>query len=262
MDFTILRYFLHIAYQGTKYSGWQRQTTAVSIQQVIEDSISKMLNEKIFIHGCGRTDAGVHASQYFAHIDIIREIDFDFVERINLVLPPEISIFELIPVDIKRNAQYDVKFRTYSYYFHLMKIPVKSEISAYYNLKIFDVSLFNDAIKIIENTVDFRSLCKNPDLYKHTRCKIESIELVELDENKCYKLEIKADRFLRGMIRYIVARLLDVGTKKLDLELFASTLANRQEFDFRFQKQGFPQGLYLSKVEYPYLIRKNEMNPD
>lgn len=248
-----MKYFLHLAYQGTNYSGWQRQTTAISVQQVIEDSISKMLKEKIHIHGCGRTDAGVHASSYFAHIKIHREINFDFVRRINLVLPPDISIYKLIPVDDHCHAQYDVLFRTYTYYFHLNKIPSKSEISAYFNIQKIDREKIHEALQIIQQTDDFRSLCKNPDLYKHTRCKIQMLNLVELEEKNCFKLEIKADRFLRGMIRYIVARLLDIGTGKLDIELFASTLAARSEFDFRFQKQAYPQGLYLSEVEYPYI---------
>lgn len=253
-----MRYFLHLAYQGKNYSGWQRQTTALSIQQVIEDSISKMLKEKIHIHGCGRTDAGVHASQYFAHIDIHREIDFDFIERINLMLPSDISIYELIPVDAGCNAQYDAQFRTYTYYFHTNKIPSKSDISAYYNLRDLNLGKINEALNIIENTVDFRSLCKNPDLYKHTNCKIEYVNLIELPEKGCFRFEIKANRFLRGMIRYIVARLFDIGTGKLDLNYFASTLSDRQEFGFKFQSKGYPQGLYLSKIEYPYLTRATQ----
>lgn len=249
-----MRYFLHLAYQGTNYSGWQRQTTAMSVQQVIEDSISKVLKEKIYIHGCGRTDAGVHASQYFAHIDIKRDIDFDFVERINMVLPSDISIYELIPVEDSCHAQYDVSFRTYNYDFHIKKIPSKSEISAYYSIQTLDLGLINQAILILKNNKDFRSLCKNPDLYKHTICNIQSIEFSEVSENE-FRLVITADRFLRGMIRYIIGRLLDIGTGKLAIEEFSSTLSLRSEFGFRFQKQGFPQGLYLSKVVYPYLTR-------
>ncbi len=248
-----MRYFLHLAYQGTNYSGWQRQSTAISVQQVIEDCISKMLKEKIHIHGCGRTDAGVHASQYYAHIDIKREIDFDFVERVNLMLPKDISIYELIPVDEGCNAQYDARYRTYTYYFHIKKIPHLAESSAYYKVGSLDVEKMRKGLEIIHQTSDFRSLCKNPDLFKHTRCVIEDLSLTELKENENFKFEIKADRFLRGMIRYIIARLIDIGSDKLDLQLFATTLANRSEFDFRYQKQGYPQGLYLSKVEYQYL---------
>jgi len=250
-----MRYFLHLAYQGKNYSGWQRQSTAISIQQVIEDSISKVLKKKIYIHGCGRTDSGVHATQYFAHIDIQQSIEFDFVKRINLVLPDDISIYELIPVEQNFHAQYDAIARSYTYYFHTKKTPSKSETSAYYNVNELDITKMNKAVEIIQKTKDFRSLCKNPDLYKHTNCRIENIKLSVINENNSYKLEIKADRFLRGMIRYIMARLIDVGTHKLSLEEFDSTLSTQSEFNFKYQKQGYPQGLYLSKVEYPYLSR-------
>jgi len=250
-----MRYFLHLAYQGTHYHGWQRQTTARSVQQVIEDSIAKMIKHKVFIHGCGRTDAGVHASQYFAHIDLPYSFDYDFVERINRILPSDISIYELIEVAPECHAQYDARQRTYTYYFHTKKIPAKSKISAYYPIGQLDLTKLYKALDILKTIQDFRSLCKNPDVYKHTICKISSLNLQPAEDGYSYALEIKADRFLRGMIRYIVARLLDVGSDKLDLELFATTLASGASFDFRFQKQGYPHGLFLTKVEYPYLSR-------
>lgn len=216
------------------------------------------MKRKTIIHGCGRTDSGVHASQYFAHVNLPGKFDFDFLDRINLVLPPDIAMYDLIPVDEKNHAQYDVKYRTYTYFFNLEKIPSKAHSSAYYKVDAFNTNLVHEALQIIAETSDFRSLCKQPDNYKHTRCEIENVNLEELDAYS-YKLEIKADRFLRGMIRYIAARLIDIGTGRLDLDLFASTLSNCLEFDFRFQKQGFPQGLYLSKVEYPYLVRDSRM---
>lgn len=250
-----MRYFLHMAYDGTNYKGWQRQTNAVGIQQIIEEAISKMLKERVFIQGCGRTDSGVHALQYFAHIDFNSKIDFDFVERINLMLPDDISIYELIPVNSNHHAQYDAKYRTYTYLMHTRKIPSKSSISAYYNLKSIDLNKICVAIQFLKQNEDFRSLCKNPDLYKHTICRIEKFDFIELSEN-VYKFEIKADRFLRGMIRYIIARLLDIGTSKLSLDEFKSTISAKKEFNYKFHKKGHPQGLYLSKVEYPYLTRK------
>ncbi|MDF1696223.1 MAG: tRNA pseudouridine(38-40) synthase TruA [Saprospiraceae bacterium] len=251
-----MRYFLHLSYQGKHYCGWQRQTNAISIQQIIEDSISKMLGQKNYIHGCGRTDSGVHAFQYFAHIDISKVIDYNFVERINRILPPDISIFELIPVHSDAHAQYDVQFRTYEYFFHTAKIASKSELSAYYNVDALDMDRIEAAIEIIRRTKDFRSLCKNPDLYKHTLCEIYNIKLSQSANTSGYKITIKADRFLRGMIRYIVARLIDVGTHKLSVEEFDSTLSSQSDFHWKYQKKGYPQGLFLSKVEYPYLQRQ------
>jgi len=253
-----MRYFLHLAYQGKNYRGWQRQSNVISIQQVIEDSISKMLKEKVYIHGCGRTDSGVHATQYFAHIDISKDIDFDFVRRINLILPHDISIYELIPVEEDFHAQHDAKVRSYTYYMHIKKIPSKSDTSAYYKIDKLDMDKIKPAIGILRETKDFRSLCKSPDIYKHTLCNIYQLDFIEQNENISYRLEIKADRFLRGMIRYIVARLIDIGTDKLSLEEFSSTLSSRSDFGCKFQRPGYPQGLYLSKVEYPYLVRDIE----
>ena len=250
-----MRYFLHLAYQGTNYSGWQRQTTAISVQEVVEDSISKILKRKIHIHGCGRTDSGVHASQYFAHLDIECPIEFDFVERLNLVLPEDISAYDLIPVEDTSHAQYDAKLRTYTYNLHTKKIPVISTTSAYYNINHLDVENMQKAIEILKSTSDFRSLCKNPDIYKHTLCKIKVLQFKQLNMYE-FQLIIKADRFLRGMIRYIVARLLDVGTGKLSVEIFEETILNRSEFGFKFHKKAHPQGLYLSKIQYPYLERE------
>lgn len=248
-----MRYFIHLAYQGTNYSGWQRQSTARSVQEVIEDAISRVLKKKLFIHGCGRTDAGVHASQYFAHVDISDEIDFDFVQRLNLVLPDDIAFYHLLPVSDDSHAQYDADFRSYTYHFHTQKIPALAQTSAYYNVENLDFKLIHEALDVIRNTSDFRSLCKNPDIYKHTRCKISSIDIYPSTIPNAYRMEITADRFLRGMIRYIMARLIDIGTHRLSVEMFASTLSNKAEFDFRYQKKGYPQGLYLSRVVYPYL---------
>lgn len=249
-----MRYFLHLAYLGTNYSGWQRQTNAVGIQQVIEESISKVLKEKVFIHGCGRTDAGVHASQYFAHVDFEREFDFNFIERINLVLPYDISIYDLIPMNDHNHAQYDVTARTYTYHLHTKKIPHKSFTSSYYNTPDLNLLKIGEAIKILKATKDFRSLCKHPDLYKHTLCKLHQVEFKQYSEYE-YALIIKADRFLRGMIRFIIARLIDIGTGKLSIEEFSTTLSTKADFGFKFIKQGYPQGLFLSKIEYPYMTK-------
>lgn len=250
-----MRYFLHLAYQGKNYKGWQRQTNAIGIQQVIEDCLTKVLKEKVYIQGCGRTDAGVHAIQYFAHIDIKRSLDFDFIHRINLVLPHDISIYDLIPVEEDHHAQYDVNYRTYTYLLHTKKIPQIADTSAFYYVDSLNMDHINKAIQILEITDDFRSLCKNPDLYKHTICKIKSIQFQNYAAHQ-YCLVLTADRFLRGMIRYIVARLIDIGTGKLSIEEFGTTLSEKREFGYRYHKKGHPQGLYLTKIEYPYLERE------
>ena len=247
-----MRYFLHLAYQGGQYSGWQRQQNALAIQQVIEEKLSAVLKHPMIIHGCGRTDAGVHALQYFAHFDFPHLIDKEFITRININLPDDIAIYDCFQVDDKAHAQYDATKRTYDYYLHTSKNPLLSNLSAYYGVENVDFLKIIDAVQILKNTKDFRSLCKKPDLYKHTECTIYEISFIKLDEHQ-YKLTITSNRFLRGMIRYMVARLLDIGLHKLSLDEFETTLSNLQEFSWKHQTKAFPQGLYLTKIEYPYV---------
>lgn len=248
-----MRFFLHLSYLGTQYSGWQRQSVAPSVQQTIEDSISKILGEKKTIHGCGRTDGGVHASSYYAHIDIANYLDYDLVERLNLVLPDDIAISDLIPVIPTANAQRSAIQRTYEYYFHTKKDPALHHISAYYRHNTLAIERMIAAISIIERTQDFRSLCKQPDQHKHTCCRIDSITIQQTKDHH-YKLEISADRFLRGMIRYIAARIIDVGSGALDVAAFERVVVTGAEFGFKYHKQGHPQGLFLSGVKYPSSI--------
>jgi tRNA pseudouridine38-40 synthase len=246
-----MRYFLNLAYQGTNYSGWRRQVnTNNTIQQIIEDALSQMLSVSTVIHGCGRTDAGVHATEYYAHTDIENIPNYDFINRINHMLPEDVAIHRFIPVQSTAHAQYDATWRTYEYYFHLIKTPHLHLTSAYYNYSSLDFSSINEGLEIIQSTRDFRALCKHPDIYKNTDCIIKQIEIEKILGNECYKLTVTANRFLRGMIRYMIARLLDIGTGKLRTTEFKKQLKSKQSFEFPFHKQGHPQGLYLSKIEY------------
>ncbi len=250
-----MRYFLKLAYQGTNYSGWQRQVnTSNTIQETIEGALSKMLDNQTLIHGCGRTDAGVHATEYFVHVDIESLPSYDIVSRINHMLPDDISISEVITVKPNANAQQDAKWRTYEYDFHLIKTPKLFHTSSYYNYVDLDFDKMNLAIEIIKSTKDFRSLCKHPDVYKNTDCTIKDARINKIEGLERYKFTITANRFLRGMIRYMMARLLDIGDGKLKVDTFKKQLNSKQSFEFPFHKQGHPQGLYLTRIEYPDTI--------
>ena len=166
------------------------------------------------------------------------------------MLPDDIAILDIRKVDRSTHAQYDAIWRTYEYYFHLVKTPQLCQLSSYYNYEQLDFDTMNKALDILKETKDFRSLCKHPDFYKNTDCIINSIQLVQIEGNQRYKLTVQAKRFLRGMIRYMMARILDIGTGKLELELFQKQLKSKESFEFPFHKQGHPQGLYLSKIEY------------
>lgn len=252
-----MKYFIHLAYQGTKYRGWQRQAKEKSVQATIEDQLTKILKTKTIIHGCGRTDAGVHASQYFAHAYIPKHLDYNLVERLNYALPDDISIYELIPMEDKfSNAQTDAIARRYDYYMHFRKTPILKDISTYFKVQNLDVEAMQSAIKILSQIEDFRSLCKGPDIYKHTKCNIQSIHLTSTHNSTRMKFSITANRFLRAMIRNIVARLINIGTGELSISEFEEIVKNCSEFQFPFHKQAPPTGLYLSKVVYPYLERE------
>lgn len=251
-----MRHFIHLSYQGTKYRGWQRQANERSVQATIEDLLSKMLKTKTIIHGCGRTDAGVHASQYFVHANIPENLDYDPVERLNHILPNDIAIYEIIPMEDQYcNAQTDAIARSYEYYLHFDKIPQLKDTSTYFKVSDLDVKAMQAAVKILQNTSDFRSLCKGPDIYKHTRCNIQSVSLRVTHDGRRMLFSITANRFLRAMIRNIVARLIDIGKGDLSLDDFTDVVSNQKEFEFPFHKQAPPTGLYLSKVMYPYLER-------
>lgn len=246
-----MKYFLHIAYKGKAYHGWQRQPQVTSIQSVIEDDLSKMLRTRTTCHCCGRTDSGVNASQFFAHFRVEQAIDFDFVFRINKMLPSDIVVYDLIPVADKANAQLDATRRTYDYFFHFEKNPFLNDLSSFYLCDDLAVDKMQAAVKLIAKQKDFRSMCIKPDLHNHTLCEIYEVNLWLNTDATRMQFQITANRFLREMIRQLAGRLLDIGMGKLSLDEFKNCLATGEKPTFH--KAAFPQGLYLSKVDYPYL---------
>lgn len=246
----ILRYFLHLSYKGTNYSGWQRQNNAVSIQGTIEDCLSKMLRSKMSLVGCGRTDAGVHASQYFAQFSYEKEFDFDPVFRLNKMLPNDIAIHDCLPVQWDQHVQFNAKWRTYTYHIHGQKNPFLSEGSAYYPLDHLDFNLLEQCAQLIEKAEDFLTFCKQPAVYKHTKCTIKSARFQRAPCGTKIVFEITANRFLRGMIRLLVGNMLEVANGRTSLIDFEKYLSNESKPSF-FQL-AYPQGLYLSKVVYDF----------
>jgi len=249
-----LKYFLHIAYKGTNYQGWQRQINGVGIQEILEDALSRMFKQKILVHACGRTDAGVHASQFFCHTIIEKGWEFDAVFRINKMLPNDISVYEFIPVEPTANAQLDVIARTYEYHIHTTNNPFLADVSTLYLMDNPDLEAMQVAVSLLTKYRNFRSFCKQPDLYAHTLCEVSFAELI-INENKTrIQFRITANRFLRAMIRLLVGHLVKVGQQEMTLMEFENLLKKPQ---LNHQPVfAYPQGLYLSKVVYPYLERK------
>lgn len=246
-----MTYFLHLAYDGTKYSGWQRQLRVPSIQERMEICLSKILGEEVTVNGCGRTDAGVHASQYFCHIDLYKPVKADFKFVLNKNLPSDIRVFEVISVGDNRNARYDVIARSYDYYFHFYEDPFLEKHSTYYNLIGLDFESMQKAAALLVNYKDFRSLCRRSHLFPDTVCNVSFAKLYVSPDQRRMRLSITSNRFLQGMIRIFVYFLIQIGKRKLTVDAFEAMLSNRDEV--KIKRLAPAEGLYLSRVVYPYL---------
>ncbi|MBR3914291.1 MAG: tRNA pseudouridine(38-40) synthase TruA [Bacteroidales bacterium] len=220
------RYFLHLAYNGTRYHGWQIQSDAISVQEELEKCLSLKLGEKVSITGCGRTDTGVHARNFYAHFDIEKEISNceEFVYRLNIFLPDDIVIYKCWEVDNDLHARFDATSRTYHYYITQTKNPFHTHDAFYYHGRL-DVGMMQEAANVLFEYTDFTSFSKLHTQVKTNNCKI--MEARFFRDNDLLVFEIKADRFLRNMVRAVVGTLLEVGRGKLTLEQFRNVIENK-----------------------------------
>ncbi len=246
-----MRYFFHMGYHGRNYRGWQRQPKVMNVQEVIENALAQIFKTPMSIMGCGRTDAQVHASQFFFHVDIDREWDFDLLFRLNKTLPDDIAIFEIIPVKDNQHARFDASQRTYDYFIHTYKDPFLSELSSLYLERSLNLDNMTKAVALLPRYHDYRALCKTPAIYRTTICRVTSATLFADDKGDRLRFQISADRFLGRMIRIIMGKLIMIGRGELSVDEFESYLISKKTPD-TFEP-AYPQGLYLSKVTYPYL---------
>ncbi|MBL4652638.1 MAG: tRNA pseudouridine(38-40) synthase TruA [Flavobacteriales bacterium] len=254
-----MRYFLHLGFNGSKYHGWQFQPEVVTVQETIETELKRIFKQKITAFGCGRTDAGVHASQYYAHINLDQSLDFDLKFRLNKNLPDDISVYQVLEVTKDQHARYDATFRTYDYFIHLTKDALLSNCSSFYQLDKLNLDAMNKAVKLVLRQQDFKALCRRPHIYKHTLCEVTNAALFTNKATDRLRFTITANRFLHGMIRIIVYYLLQIGTGRLSIVEFDKILqGERNEKRKRLAK---PNGLYLSRIEYPYFENEPRHHP-
>jgi tRNA pseudouridine38-40 synthase len=248
-----LRYFFHIGYNGFNYRGWQRlpQTGEANVQVVIETQLSKILKTELSIVGCGRTDAQVHASQFFFHVDIEQPFNFDLAFRLNKNLPADIAIFDILPMEGFPHARFDAKERTYNYFIHTSKDPYLSNISALYLDKDLDIDEMRRAVLLLFKYDDYKALSKNVPADKSTICTVSKAKLYVSKSGDALRFEITANRFVNGMIRIVVHKLLQIGRKELSVDQFESYLVSKVAPSIN--KRAHPQGLYLSKIRYAFL---------
>jgi tRNA pseudouridine38-40 synthase len=254
-----MRYFLHLAYQGYRYRGWQQQGGKIrTVQAVMEDCLSRLLKHKVIAVGCGRTDAQVHASQYILHFNTSEPLSDNFKFVINKMLPDTISVFGVYPVADRAHARYDAVLRQYDYLLHTHKQAFLAEQSALYDKGPIDLLAMKKAADRLLHYEDFRGYCLSPDKHNTTLCYLKHVALFSNEDQSRIRFQISSNRFLRGMIRIIMHRLLEVGWGKIDLDEFEKPL--KDEVPPRPLRSAYPEGLYLSKVTYPFLDLAPEVN--
>ena len=246
-----MKFFIQLSYKGTHYFGWQRQPRHPSVQQTLEEALEKMLGYHVNCIGCGRTDTGVHASQYFCHIKVAEDFAYDPVFRLNKMLPDDIAIHDFIPVPWEAHAQHDALSRTYTYRLHTVKNAFDSELSAFYPKENMDLHTVRAAVETLGKYHDFRSFCRQPAIYKTTVCQLSQAALQVDDLGEKLTFTFTADRFLRGMVRYMVGQILEVAYGRVGLADFENLL--KYGLPPRRFKSAHPQGLYLSEVRYGFL---------
>ena len=272
-----MRYFVHLSYKGTNYCGWQMQKNSPSVQQVINEALEKLLGHHIASMGCGRTDTGVHAKDFYMHFDTEKELTdkANFLFRLNCVLPDDITIFEMLEMPEKAHTRFDATERTYEYYVYFDKSSYIRPYSFYQGFYHIDWEKVIEAAAFIKTIEDFTSLCLPSIDFKTNICHIQESKweilpahhfiLKPFDEpgpskpltvpykpakGEVLRFTITSNRFLRGMVRKIVGTILMIGKGKIELDDFKQIVTEKK--DFRIHYLAPPNGLFLSKVRYPY----------
>ena len=247
----VKRYFIELSYNGGAYHGWQRQPNVISMQQVLEESLSKLLRENISILGAGRTDTGVHARQMFAHFDLTTVIENpkELVFLLNGFLPNDIAIKKIHRVISSAHARFDASERSYEYHIATVKDPFYAAFHHYLKNKP-DIDLMNQATKILLAYEDFKCFSRSNTDVKTFLCTIKNATWQQ--EGSSLIFFISANRFLRNMVRAIVGTLLEVGYKKREVKDIEMVIKSKDRGEAGFSAPA--QGLYLSRIEYPQNI--------
>ena len=242
-----MRYFIHLAYDGTRYHGWQIQPNGISVEGEIELRLSTLLRQPIDIVGAGRTDAGVHARHMVAHFDFEDGCDTkQLCYRLNRMMPPDICIYKIEKVADDLHARFSATSRTYHYYISTKRNPFNRQYTwlCHYDL---DFELMNQAAEILMEYTDFASFCKSHTDVKTTLCNIIEAKWIKDDEG-CYYFRIKANRFLRNMVRAVVGTLVEIGRHRLSLDDFRNVIEGKKR---TMAGESMPaNALFLEKIEY------------
>jgi tRNA pseudouridine38-40 synthase len=267
------RYFLELAFNGTRYHGWQVQPNAVAVQQKLNEALAILLRQPVETTGAGRTDTGVHARQLFVHLDTPAEAsqppkggagdDLQHQQgssspfrgrgsleliSLNALLPHDIAVKRIIPVHADAHARFDATLRSYEYHIHFHKDPFRQNFSWQVKGEL-DVELMNKATQIMMEYTDFSCFSKSNTQVKTNNCKISRAEWVYNKDGLVF--HVSADRFLRNMVRAIVGTCMMVGRKEIEPNGIRQIIESKNRSNAGASVPAC--GLYLTEVKYPYL---------
>ncbi|GAB4031879.1 tRNA pseudouridine(38-40) synthase TruA [Spirosoma gilvum] len=244
-----MRYFIELSYRGTAYCGWQSQKVGVSIQDTLEAVLSQRLGKRVYIVGSGRTDAGVHARQQFAHVDIDEPLQLSesFIYSLNCLLPEDIAIHTIFPVRTTDHARFSASFRYYQYHITRQKNVFDYGLT-YHFRPLLNEELMNEACQRMLNYTNFQSFSKARANVNHFHCRLDFAYWERINDDRL-TFHIRADRFLWGMVRTIVGTMLEIGQERMNLDQFEQII---QAKDRNVAGRAVPaNGLYLVEVGYP-----------
>jgi tRNA pseudouridine38-40 synthase len=244
------RFFIYLSYDGTAYHGWQVQPNGISVQEVVQRALSTLLRDVTPIVGAGRTDAGVHAKLMVAHFDSERVTDVVWLaDKMNRLLPRDVAVERIVPVNREAHARFDAIARTYYYYVHTGKKIFGERYYSYGLYRKPDFEKMNEAAKILLETSDFTSFSKLHTDVATNICDVRCARWVPLEEPDAWRFEITANRFLRNMVRSVVGTLLDVGYGKLDIPAFREVIEKKNRCSAGESVPG--NALFLVDIQYP-----------
>ena len=243
-----MRYFIELCFNGKNYQGWQVQPIGNSVQGTLEKALSLLLKEEVPVVGCGRTDAGVHAEQFYLHFDTKRAVDKEKLKfRLNSFLPEDIAILDIRKVREDAHARFDALSRTYQYRLYLGKDPFRTDVLYQIPKQDLDLEAMNRAANLLRQQRDFKCFSRSRTDVKTYDCTVTEAHWIQ--EGERWTFEIRANRFLRNMVRAVVGTLLKVGKGQMDLQGFQTVLDSRDRS--RAGASVKARGLFLTKVEYP-----------
>lgn len=240
------RFFMEVSYKGTRYKGFQVQENAITIQGEIEQALKVLQREEIRLTGSSRTDAGVHARQNYFHFDYEGELLPALVYKLNAILSRDIAVKRVFPVSREAHCRFDASYRAYRYYLARERDPFLTDRTWYYPY-VLDQGLLDKAAEILKGYSDFTSFSKRNTQAKTAVCRLEESRWEQV--GGCLVYEVRGSRFLRGMVRAMVATMLLVGRRKITMEEFIGIIEARDCTKASFAAPAV--GLFLEEVGYP-----------